>query len=182
MNEPDEKVRFKDLYLSWAPDLVATAARYVGMPAAEDLVQELFLKVWNKKIFLRVKSSELHYFLFSSIRNACLNTLKHEDVKRDFVDYYTKSLLIEELSGSEVPFYYAEEEDTLNNLFREINKLPPRCKEIVIASYIDGKTAVEIAQEKEISRRTVEAQLYKALKILRDALTLIILFFSVSSK
>lgn len=53
----DEVELFKKIYVAYTPDLVATAARYVSMVTAEDLVQELFLKVWNQKLFLCVKAS-----------------------------------------------------------------------------------------------------------------------------
>ncbi len=178
----DEVELFKKIYVAYTPDLVATAARYVSMVTAEDLVQELFLKVWNQKLFLCVKASELKYFLFASLRNACLDVLKHEEVKQGYAEYYKKELMMEILSCSEQPFYYEEENDSLNSLFGKINQLPPKCREIFLASYIDGKKASEIAKDKSISQRTVEAQLYKALKILRGALTLLILFFSFLSK
>lgn len=178
----DEVELFKKIYVAYTPDLVAMAARYVSMEIAEDLVQELFLKVWNQKLFLCVKASELKYYLFASLRNSCLDVLKHEEVKQGYAEYYKKELLIEILSCSDQPFYYQEENDTLDTLFKEINQLPPKCREIFLESYIDGKKASEIAQEKSISQRTVEAQLYKALKILRGALAIIILFFSFLSK
>lgn len=178
----DEVELFKKIYVAYTPDLVATAARYVGMSVAEDLVQELFLKVWNQKLFLCVKASELRYFLFASLRNSCLDVLRHEEVKLGYVDYYKKNLEMEILSCSDQPFYYAEENNNLDALFREVNKLPPKCREIFLESYIDGKKSAEIAREKCISQRTVEAQLYKALKMLRSALALLSLFFSLLSK
>lgn len=178
----DEVDLFKRVYVAYTPDLVATAARFVGMAMAEDLVQELFLKVWNQKLFLCVKAAELRYFLFASLRNACLDALKREEVKQGYLEYYKNNLAIEILSCSDQPFYYEEENDSLNSLFKEINKLPPKCKDIFLASYIDGKKSAEIAAEQCISQRTVEAQLYKALRILRSVLTIIILFFSLSSK
>ena len=152
------------------------------MSVAEDLVQELFLKVWNQKLFLCVKASELRYFLFASLRNSCLDVLRHEEVKLGYIDYYKKNLEMEILSCSDQPFYYAEENNNLDALFREVNKLPPKCREIFLESYIDGKKSAEIAREKCISQRTVEAQLYKALKMLRSALALLSLFFSLLSK
>lgn len=173
---------FKKVYVAYTPDLVATAARYVGLSTAEDLVQELFLKVWNQKLYLCIKASELRYFLFASLRNSCLDVLRHEDVKLGYIDYYRNNLAMEILSCADQPFYYAEESNSLDILFREVNKLPPKCREIFLESYIDGKKSAEIAREKCISQRTVEAQLYKALKMLRSALTLIILFFSLLSK
>lgn len=178
----DEVELFKKIYVAYTPDLVATAARYVSMSVAEDLVQELFLKVWNQKLFLCVKASELRYFLFASLRNSCLDVLRHEEVKLGYIDYYKKNLEMEILSCSDQPFYYAEENNNLDALFREVNKLPPKCREIFLEFYIDGKKSAEIAREKCISQRTVEAQLYKALKMLRSALTLLGLFFSLLSK
>lgn len=173
----DEVDLFKRVYVAYTPDLVATAARFVGMAMAEDLVQEFFLKVWNQKLFLCVKAAELRYFLFASLRNACLDALKREEVKQGYLEYYKNNLAIEILSCSDQPFYYEEENDSLNTLFKEINKLPPKCKDIFLASYIDGKKSAEIAAEQCISQRTVEAQLYKALRILRSVLAIIILFF-----
>ena len=178
----DEVELFKKIYVAYTPDLVATAARYVSMSVAEDLVQELLLKVWNQKLFLCVKASELRYFLFASLRNSCLDVLRHEEVKLGYIDYYKKNLEVEILSCSDQPFYYAEENNNLDALFREVNKLPPKCREIFLESYIDGKKSAEIAREKCISQRTVEAQLYKALKMLRSALALLSLFFSLLSK
>ena len=178
----DEVELFKKIYVAYTPDLVATATRYVAMSVAEDLVQDLFLKVWNQKLFLCVKASELRYFLFASLRNSCLDVLRHEEVKLGYIDYYKKNLEMEILSCSDQPFYYAEENNNLDALFREVNKLPPKCREIFLESYIDGKKSAEIAREKCISQRTVEAQLYKALKMLRSALTLLRLFFSLLSK
>ena len=171
----DEVELFTKIYVAYPPDLVATAARYVSMSVAEDLVQELFLKVWNQKLFLCVKASELRYFLFASLRNSCLDVLRHEEVKLGYIDYYKRNLEMEILSCSDQPFYYAEENNNLDALFRE-------CREIFLESYIDGKKSAEIAREKCISQRTVEAQLYKALKMLRSALTLLSLFFSLLSK
>jgi len=179
LSPPDEVALFKKIYVAYTPDLIATAARYVGAATAEDLVQELFLKVWNRKLFLCIKVTELRYFLFSSLRNACLDALKHEEVKEGYVDYYKKELMMEILSCSDIPFYYEEEEDCLNTLFKEINRLPPKCREIFLESYVDGKKAVDIAKEKNISQRTVEAQLYKALKKLRSVLTVVNLFFFI---
>ena len=182
LKHQDEVELFKKIYVAYTPDLVATAARYVSMSVAEDLVQELFLKVWNQKLFLCVKALELRYFLFASLRNSCLDVLRHEEVKLGYIDYYKKNLEMEILSCSDQPFYYAEENNNLDALFREVNKLPPKCREIFLESYIDGKKSAEIAREKCISQRTVEAQLYKALKMLRSALALLSLFFSLLSK
>lgn len=169
----EEEELFKDLYLTYNAEITVLASRYVDLAVAEDLAQELFLKVWNQKIFLLVGAKELRYYLLTSIRNACLNKLKHEYIEQNYSEYYKKQLIIEELS-SEMPPELMEDDNTmLNRIFIEIEKLPYKCREIFIETYINGKKAAEIAQEQSLSRRTVEGQLYKALKLLRKALTMI---------
>lgn len=169
----DEERIFKKLYISYAAELTVAASRYVGMDNGEDLVQELFMKIWNKKLFLLVEPQELKYFLFSSIRNACLDFLKHEIVKQNYEDYYKKQLLIEELDAHQTYFDNHEfNDEKLTLVFKEVNKLPESCREIFTDAYINEKKASQIAEERNISKRTVEAQLYKALKILRNSLSL----------
>lgn len=174
----DEKELFKKLYVSKVAELTVAASRYVGMDNAEDLVQELFVKIWNKKIFLFIKPEELEYFLFSSIRNACLDFLKHEVVKQDYEDYYRKQLLIEEFEAQKTYFdTYELYKEKLNLIFKEINKLPDSCREIFMEAYMNEKKASQIAEERNISKRTVESQLYKALKILRKCIGILLIFY-----
>ena len=71
------------------------------------------------------------------------------------------------------------EKERLDSVYREIAKLPDRCREVFTLAYVDGKKSVEIAGMLNISQRTVEAQLYKGLKIIRNVLALLalVLFF-----
>lgn len=171
--EKEEEELFKELYLTYNAEITVLASRYVDLAVAEDLAQELFLKVWNQKIFLLIDAKELRYYLLTSIRNACLNMLKHEYIEQNYSDNYKKQLIIEELSSEMPPDLMDDDSNILNRIFAEIEKLPYKCREIFIEAYINGKKASEIAQEQSLSRRTVEAQLYKALKLLRKALTII---------
>ena len=66
---------------------------------------------------------------------------------------------------------HAPDERQLRAVYLEIDKLPDRCREIFRRTYLDGCKSRDIAAELGISQRTVEAQLYKALKLLRRSLT-----------
>ena len=123
--------KFKLLYLENAPRLIFYASKYVDSDTAEDLVHDIFIKIWQKKEIYSVEEG-LKTYLFRSVQNACLDYLKHKSIEKTYADEVARRLKIEEIAGM------------LN-----------------------------------ISQRTVEAQLYKGLKIIRNVLVLLalILFF-----
>ena len=161
--------KFKLLYLENAPRLIFYASKYVDSDTAEDLVHDIFIKIWQKKEIYSVEEG-LKTYLFRSVQNACLDYLKHEVARRlkiEEIDYYNQS------DAAEL------EKERLDSVYREIAKLPDRCREVFTLAYVDGKKSVEIAGMLNISQRTVEAQLYKGLKIIRNVLALLalVLFF-----
>lgn len=172
----DTLKQFHQLYRENAPVLIHFANRYVcDIQTAEDLVQDVFLNVWKKKVFLFME--EVRPYLFRSVRNACLDYLKHQSVKQDFMQTTLNQLSIEELYyNDDISLLYLED-DRLTSIYREIEQLPQRCKEIFTMSYLEEKKSTEIAEILQISRRTVEAQLYKALKQIRNALLPLFIFF-----
>ena len=154
--------KFKLLYLENAPRLIFYASKYVDSDTAEDLVHDIFIKIWQKKEIYSVEEG-LKTYLFRSVQNACLDYLKHKSIEKTYADEVARRLKIEEID------YYnrldaAElEKERLDSVYRDV----------------DGKNSVEIAGMLNISQRTVEAQLYKGLKIIRNVLVLLalILFF-----
>ena len=71
-----ELIQFKELYKSIAPMLIFYAGKYVNAVTAEDLVQDVFLKVWQKRTFLFLKEG-IKTYLYRSVQHACLDYLKH---------------------------------------------------------------------------------------------------------
>ena len=69
-------IQFKELYKSIAPMLIFYAGKYVNAVTAEDLVQDVFLKVWQKRTFLFLKEG-IKTYLYRSVQHACLDYLKH---------------------------------------------------------------------------------------------------------
>jgi RNA polymerase sigma-70 factor (ECF subfamily) len=128
----------------------------------EDIVQEIFLRVWEKKKDL-VGTEALRYYLYTATRNNCLTWL----------DKSKKSVVVR-LSGheaSEQPELRREDDrpetdfDTL--LAEALELLPPKCREVFVLSRVNKLTYQQIADTLSISIKTVENQMGKALKLLR---------------
>ncbi|WP_297904872.1 RNA polymerase sigma-70 factor [uncultured Parabacteroides sp.] len=171
--------KFKLLYLENAPRLIFYASKYVDEDTAEDLVHDIFIKIWQKKDTYFLEEG-LKTYLFRSVQNACLDYLKHKSIEMTYADEVARKLKIEEIHYYNNQSDVAElEKERLESVYREIAKLPDRCREIFTLAYVDGKKSAEIAGMLNISQRTVEAQLYKGLKIIRNILAFFIqaLFF-----
>lgn len=151
--------------------LIFYAGKYVDMTTSEDLVQDVFLRVWQKRTFLFLREG-IKTYLYRSVQHACLDYLKHQEVKGDYVNVIMTKLKIEEIYYNDDPQSLFSEDDRLINIYKQMEKLPDKCREIFIMSYLDEKKTPEIAVLLNISSRTVEAQLYKALKMLRNSLLL----------
>ena len=158
--------KFKLLYLENAPRLIFYASKYVDS------------EVWQKKQIYSVEEG-LKTYLFRSVQNACLDYLKHKSIEMTYADEVARRLKIEEIGYYNQSDAAELEKERLDSVYREIAKLPDRCREVFTLAYVDGKKSVEIAGMLNISQRTVEAQLYKGLKIIRNVLALLalVLFF-----
>lgn len=159
------KEDIKAIYLEKAQSLLFFAVRFVDRETAEDIVQDVFLKLWNIRHKLS-PSGNIHSYLFLMVKNGCIDSLKHEAVK----DKVGQQLQLE-LRMEEIAYYtadnYAIDNEKLERINELMEQLPPKCKAIFTAAYLDGKGNKEIAAEFNISVRTVDAQIYKALSFLR---------------
>lgn len=158
-----QREAFHELFQKYYRPLIMFAMRYLGgQDKAEDVVQSLFITVWErKKAFFSEES--LHVFLYNSVRNICLNLLKHERVEKKYADY-----ILTNEKDFEKEYDWLEEE-LYESLFKAIDELPPRCREVFLLS-LDGKKNEEIAQELHITLLTVKTQKKKAIRYLRERL------------
>ncbi|OJJ20299.1 hypothetical protein BKI52_17700 [marine bacterium AO1-C] len=133
----------------------------------EDIVQDVFLKIWQKRNDLNIQIS-LKAYLHKMAINAALSHLRKK--------YNTSS--IDDATPQQMK-KHAHKETAVQNLeFQEletqvngaINELPPKCREVFILSRYEEMSYKEIAQEMGISPKTVENQMSKALKHLRKRL------------
>lgn len=169
---------FQEFYISYAADMITFARRFVDETTAEDIVHDIFLNIWDQKSTIMVEK-ELHNYLLSMVKNACFDYLKHKKVSETFLSKAEHQLKIEELEYYE----YSENEDSENHnlqaIYSSIEKLPPKCKVIFEKAYIEKQKSAEIAEEMNISVRTVETHVYNALKIIRNNLKVLKLIFAI---
>jgi RNA polymerase sigma-70 factor, ECF subfamily len=131
----------------------------------EEIVQDVFVKFWDKCQDLDPDSSVKSY-LYRSVHNTCLNYLKHEKVK----DAYRQHV-IQFMERTTEHDREEQDPDKLRAaIMAEIDNLPPRCSEIFKLSRFEGLKYIEIAEHMGISVKTVEVQMGKALRVLREKL------------
>lgn len=132
------------------------------MDEAEEVVQNLFLSIWEKRSDLEISIS-LKSYLYRAVHNHCLNRIKHLKVREEYQQYA-------------VNFYDASYESVSQTVMKNeletkieeaIKKLPEQCRLIFQMSRFEELKYHEIAEQLELSPKTVENQIGKALKILR---------------
>lgn len=165
-NNVDIQTDFDKIYVMYFSRMHRFAKEYVlSDEDAENIVQDVFLMLWEKRTVLDVQVSLLSY-LFSLVKNRCLDFLRHQIVVEDY-----KQELSAKLIALEQFNYIFNTDEDLERLFSSaIDKLPERCREIFIKSRLDGKKYREIAEELNLSVNTVENQMTIALKKLRAEL------------
>jgi len=157
---------FDYLFNYYYPGLVVYAGKFlVNNHLAEEIVQGVFMKLWQDKRYIEINSSVKSY-IFQSVKNKCLDILKHRKIKDD----YARKVLNEQELSNEATWDTYIESELYVILIREIEKLPAECQKVFKYSRIRNFTNKEIAEKLGISVKTVENQISKALKVLRIAL------------
>ncbi|MFL9485552.1 RNA polymerase sigma-70 factor [Chitinophagaceae bacterium LWZ2-11] len=132
----------------------------------EDIVQDVFARIWENRKDL-IKSDAIRYYLFTAVRNNCLTHLTREqrmafeglnENELSEHDHYGENGI--ELSDSESVNYQALLEEG-------IAQLPAKCKEIFLLNRMGHLSNQQIADELNVSVKTVNNQLWKAMKMLR---------------
>jgi RNA polymerase sigma-70 factor (ECF subfamily) len=128
---------------------------------SEDLVQDVFVKLWENRESIVIKSS-LKNYLFKTCHNQFLQHLRKEKVKLNFLESLRWDILYDVYNTDN-----DVKETKVNALHLLIDKLPPKCKEVFVKGKLEGKKYKEIAKDMNISIKTVEAQMSKALQYLK---------------
>ncbi|HVU59057.1 MAG TPA: RNA polymerase sigma-70 factor [Puia sp.] len=129
---------------------------------AEDIVQNVFYKLWDKMDSLNFHDS-LAAYLYRAVYNESLNHLKHKKVRHTYQTYITRSMK-DQTDGAQRKVMFSELERRLQTA---INELPEQCRTIFQMSRFEELRYLDIAQRLGISVKTVENQMGKALKLLR---------------
>lgn len=132
---------------------------------AEEVVQGVFLSIWEKKATLQVRTSPRSY-LYAMVRNACLNAIKHDKIKRK---YAGETVAMSDPGYDDVSQAVASSE-LEEKIFEAIDRLPDQCRLVFRLSRFEDLKYSEIAEQLNISVKTVENHMGKALRIMRDQL------------
>ena len=152
---------YQKLYMQYAPMLLRFAVKFISPFFAEDIVHDVFLKIWDKQVFL-LSESEVKNILFVAVRNACIDHLRRISLEQEFADKRAIQLKLDELS-----FYDGADElfmrkDLMAHVMEKINELPEKRREIFLLSYMEGLKAAEIAARLNLSLLFLRKELQTA--------------------
>lgn len=132
---------------------------------AEEIVQSTFLLVWEKRETLAIRTSVRPY-LYAMVRNACLNVIKHEKIKQK---YAGEEMALADRSHESVSQTVASHELEYR-IKVAMEELPEQCRMVFKLSRFEELKYSEIAEQLNISIKTVENHMGKALRIMREQL------------
>ena len=170
------KNKFKERFDVYYPMLCRIAFGYIpDTHECEDIVQECFIAVWNNGKH-ELEEKEFLAYMVRAVKNNCISFLRKQNLN-------LVSLEDNQTHGefSEIMDEESDDVSTDEKLNKILSVLPPKCKEIFLLSKLHGLKYQEIAIKQDISVKTVENQMGKALKLIREQLktgmfTIVIVF------
>ena len=156
-----DKQAFKYVFDTYFTALCRFMYLYLGdTQEAEDIASDIFASVWENRKKLEIRLTFKAY-LFQAAKNRCLNAIRDRKA----------TVSLDDINGQDTPqvsITDSLETEELNNLIQEaILSLPEKCREVFLQSRTKNLTNQEIAESMDISVKTVEAQITKALKQIR---------------
>lgn len=160
-----DETAYDTVFRAWYGPLVRVAGALLqDSDAAEEVVQEVMVELWRRRHVMDAEVT-LRAYLLRAVRNRSLNHLRHLKVRRDTTG--DVEALYDEPIASDQPLVARELSEAVR---LALNELPPRCREVFDLSRVHGLKYAEIAESLGISQKTVEAQMGKALRVLRERL------------
>lgn len=169
------KEDFEALFRQHYSVLCSYANKFIDdIDASEEIVQDLFCNLWNNREKLEISS--IKSYLFRAVRNSCFNLIKHINIREEYKTFNESEIKLDEdkiddnIDASELEVKIRE----------TIELMPPERKKVFIMSRFEGLKYKEIAERQNISIKTVENQMGKAIKFLKEQLSDYIILASVA--
>lgn len=165
-----DELAFEKLYKLYFPRLYTFSLKIINDSAlAKDVVQNVFIKIWETRTSFSFDNPEA--FVYKMVRNASLNYIRHlkvvDNLKSRVKDQYLgEELYYIDMVGDEP--YILIEKELQEKIFEVMNSLPDKCLAVFRMSRIEGLKNREIADQLEISIKSVEKHISKAMQIYRD--------------
>ena len=164
---------FNDLFKEYYPGLRSYAQLLIESEFAEDVVQEVFLYIWENKEAIVIHTS-IKAYLFRAVYTRCLNhisrqkmvAVNHLQMEAELKEY--ESIFFDPDKNEVIRTLYAN--DLRDQINEAIDSLPKACREVFTLSYIEDRKNKEISEILNISISTVEKHINHALKTLRPLL------------
>lgn len=178
ISEADDTEAYREIFRTYYAPLCLYTTRFVHASSeAEDIVQEIFYRLWRDRKELRIQVS-IKAYLVSSVKHYALNVLKHRVVEQSYVSEFLRNN--GENPVTEEELYTAAELQQRIDLI--ISRFPEKLRNVFLMHRRQGMTYVQISDAMSISIKTVEAYMSKCLALLRSELKefmsiLIFLFF-----
>ncbi|MDP9077621.1 MAG: RNA polymerase sigma-70 factor [Bacteroidota bacterium] len=162
---------FEEIYNRYWHKLYAAAYKRVkSVEGAEEIVQDLFTDIWDRRKTINI-TSELPVYLYTAVKYRVINFLHKEALKNSYVS----SAVVPEYDNSTEETVWAN--DLRERLQSKVKLLPVKCREVFELSRVAHQSNKQIATQLGISEKTVENQITKALRRLRTSLNTFFLLF-----
>jgi RNA polymerase sigma-70 factor (family 1) len=171
-----DEAGFTTLFNQFYAQLTLYAYRITDdQAAAEDIIEDAFVNLWNKRdSILGIRS--LKSYLYTAARNGCISWIRKN--KRENARYCIISSTKEEFERTALEsMIYSE---TMGKIYAAMDKLPPQCKKVFIKHYVEGKKISEIAIELKISIGTVKSHKVRGIDLLQKALLSLVFWVFIS--
>lgn len=161
-------IAFNEIYKRFQGLLYIYACKIVkNNDDAEDIVQEVFLYLWDKRLTITINNS-ISVYLYKAVQYKFMNLLDHKKVRSD----YNESLSQFIDQGEFITDFHIRQKEFSKIIEQEIAGLPDKMRQIFELSRKANLSRKEIAEKLNLSEKTVKNQITNALKILRSRLTL----------
>lgn len=183
--ENDIHQRIKELFLANHSRLTFHARSILGNDEdADDVVGDVFFELWNKRETVNLDHG-VNTYLYRAVTNKALNMLRRRQISGQYFEAINEitelrmEFVAEENSGSDSDIERAE---LARDIKAAIESLPDKCRQAFILSYLHDMKNADIAEIMQVSVRTVDAHIYRGLRMLRERLKYLLsllLFFNL---
>lgn len=161
--ENGDRLAYAEIFERYSRVLLRHAFRLLNSKSeAEDVVQEVFVLLWEKRENLHLNGA-LSSYLYSSVRNRIFNLLSHQKVVLKYAESFNQFTV----SGYNVTEDAIRERELATLIEQEIDLLPQRMREVFLLNKKQGLSYAQIGEQLDISPETAKQQVYKATKILK---------------
>lgn len=163
-----DKGQFKILFDEHYRPLCNFAFRITGdLNKSEDIVQDVFVKIWNQNDLLKANKN-IRSFIYTMVRNHALEVIRRDGIGMKVTQHLL--YLHSDESEQQVLDEDIEKYALIDKIYVSIRQLPPKCGEVFTLCKINGLSYIQIGEQLNISVKTVENHMSKALKLLREML------------